>query len=178
MKKERKWRMAFEELQKSYPQMRQQAAASGARHLFHYETAIRNQIRRLRKIPEGLTPEYRTVFDGYTALLDDVSRRLLEQYNQKHQSDYRFESIVDGHREDYLSSGIIAVLMTSHIPQMVTAEFQRLLPKHPQEDYPKTRRMPVILRYALRQRTRGSYLHISFFFAITVAVFFCSVPAQ
>lgn len=141
MKKDRKWRMAFEELQKSYPQMRQQAAASGARHLFHYETAIRNQIRRLRKIPENLTPEYRTVFDGYTALLDDVSRRLLEQYNQKHQSDYRFESIVDGHRQDYLSSGIIAVLMTSHIPQMVTAEFQRLLPKHPQEDYPETRRM-------------------------------------
>ncbi|MEA4814417.1 MAG: helicase-related protein [Oscillospiraceae bacterium] len=141
MKKERKWRMAFEELRKSYPQIRQQAAASGARNLFHYETVIRNHIQRLRKIPDGLTPEYRTVYDGYTALLDDVSRRLLEQYNQKHHTMYRFESVVDGHREDYLSSGIIAVLMTSHIPQMVTAEFHRLLPEHPQEEYPEARRM-------------------------------------
>lgn len=141
MKKERKWRMAFEELRKSYPQVRQQSAASGARHLFHYETVIRNNIRRLRKIPDGLTPEYRTVYDGYTALLDDVSRRLLEQYNQKHHTMYRFESVVEGHREDYLSSGIIAVLMTSHIPQMVTAEFHRLLPEHPQEEYPEARRI-------------------------------------
>lgn len=155
MKKERKWRMAFEELRRSFPQIRQQAAASGARHLLHHETVIRSQIRRLKKIPENLTPEYRTVFDGYTELLDDVSRRLLEQYNQKHHTDYRFESVVEGHREDYLSTGIIAVLMTNHIPQMVTAEFHRLLPMHPQEEYPEARCMKRTFHLHLGETNTG-----------------------
>lgn len=141
MKKERKLRMVFAEIKKSYPQIRDLASRPGTRHLLHQETVIRNQIRRLRKIPESQVPDYQAVYDGYAALLDDVSRRLLEQYNQKNGTDYRFEAVVEGRREDYLTSGLLTVLVAGHIPRMVTAEFHRLLPRQPEEEYPEARRI-------------------------------------
>lgn len=140
MKKDQKQRLAFRQIERYYPQLKQLSASSKVRHLWHYEAVIRNQIGRLLAMPKNSLAGYQTVYDGYVALLDDVSRRLLEHYNRKNHTDYPFETVVAGNRAKYLKSGIIPVLMTSHIPQMVTAEFRRLLPKYPQDEYPEARR--------------------------------------
>lgn len=139
MKKEKKQRMAFQAIQKNYEQIRQAAARSGTRNLLHHEAVIRNQIRKLQALPSQVAPEWPTVFTNYTALLDDVSRRLLTRYNEKHHTDYPFERVIEGRRQEYLKSGIVSVLLTSHIPQMVSAEFTRLLPEDPRDEYPKAR---------------------------------------
>lgn len=140
VKKERKQRMAFAAAQSNFERVRSAAARSGARNLMHHETVIRNQLRKLLVLPPTVSPQFQQTLDGYVALLDDVSRRLLERYNQKHKTDYRFDAVVAGRREDYLKSGIVSVLLTSHIPQMVSAEFSRLLPENPQDEYPEARR--------------------------------------
>ena len=141
MKKERKQRMAFQLVQKNFQQIQQGATRSGKRNLLHHETVIRNQIRKLKALPPEISKEWNTVYVSYTALLDDVSRRILDRYNEKHQTAYEFETVIDGRREDYLKSGIVSVLLTSHIPQIVSAEFTRLLPEDPREEYPAARRM-------------------------------------
>lgn len=140
MKKERKQRLAFEAIRSGFPQLRQAAVRSGARSLLHHERIIRSQIRRLQAVPGQLFPDYQATMEGYAALLDDVSRRLLEQYNQAHRTAYRFEDVTAGRRDSYLKSGILSVLVASHIPQMVSAEFARLLPENPRDEYPEARR--------------------------------------
>ncbi len=140
MKKERKQRMAFQAIQKNLEQVRQGAGRSGKRSLLHHETVIRGQLRKLRAIPPEISPEYRTVFDSYAALLDDVSRRLLDRWNEKHGTAYVFEEVAAGRRESYWDNGLLSVLLTAHIPQMVSGEFARLLPEDPGQEYPEARR--------------------------------------
>ena len=102
---------------------------------------IRSQLRRLRAIPETVSPDYRKIFDSYAALLDDVSRRLLDLWNEKHGTAYVFEEVVDGRTESYRDAGILSVLLTAHIPRMVSGEFARLLPEDPGQEYPDARRL-------------------------------------
>lgn len=58
-------------------------------------------------------------------MLDTLSRRLLEDYNQKNNTTYTFEEVVDPHPESYLNSGIMTVLMTQHIPKQVAGRAGR-----------------------------------------------------
>ncbi len=140
MKSNHKLRTAFQKIKKSYPQLKEQVASAKKKQLWHLESVIRNQIKRLQAMPPQQLPEYSKVYHNYSELLDVVSEQLLAQYNQKNHTDYRFEEIVSEDTAGYLKSGIIAVLVTSHIPQMVSAEFSRLLPKHPQDEYPEAHR--------------------------------------
>ena len=139
MKQEQKQRRAFQEVRRNYAPLRDQAASSRARNLWHSESAIRSQLRRLSNLPARALPDYAAVYGDYAALLDEVSRRLLEQYNRKNGTDYALEDVVAGNEAEYRKSGVIAVLVTSHIPQKVSEEFRRLLPKTPQDEYPEAR---------------------------------------
>lgn len=141
MKKTKKQQMAFTAIQGGLEDIRRSAARSSERNLLHHEAVIRNQIRKLLKLPPQVSPDWQRVFDEYAALLDDVSRRLLNRYNTKHKTDYSFEEVVGGRRSSYLKNGIVSVLLTVHIPQMVASEFSRLLPENPRDEYPAARQM-------------------------------------
>lgn len=141
--------MIFQKIQENYTAIFQGASHSGSRNLLHHEAVIRGQLRKLRALPPRVSPRWQTVFDRYSALLDDVSRQLLERYNQKHHTDYSFDEVIKNRAESYLDAGIISVLLTSHIPQMVAAEFERLLPQEPSQEYLEARRCP-----------RKFYLHL------------------
>ena len=138
MNKQQKTKLAFQNIKSLYPQLVRSAERSKPGGLWHMESVIRNQIRRLLSLPVP-PPGFQAVFDDYAALLDDVSRRLLTHYNQKNGTDYVFETVLAGKRPEYLHSGLISVLLTHHIPEMVTAQFRRLLPEHPQDEYPQAR---------------------------------------
>ena len=140
MKKERKQRLAFERIKHNFSQIQRQASSSRARSLWHNESSIRSQLRQLRNLTLADFPDGQTVYAQYTALLDDVSRRVLEQYNRKAGTDYSFDAVVAENRAEYLRSGILSVLLSNHIPGMVRGEFRRLLPRYPQDEYPEARR--------------------------------------
>ena len=141
VKKEQKQRIIFKSIQKNFEQVRHGAMHAGARSLLHHDTVIRNQLRKLQTLSPQISPDWKSLFDSYVSLLDEISLRILERYNQKHRTDYSFASVIDGRRESYLKSGIVSVLLTIHIPQMVSAEFSRLLPDNPCREFPKARRM-------------------------------------
>jgi len=85
--------------------------------------------------------DYITVYDGYINLLDEISRRLLAVYNKRNSSMYDFDEIIRKDYDGYLSSGIISVLITSHIPSLVADDFKRYFPENPKDEYEKARSM-------------------------------------
>lgn len=139
VKNEKKALRAFQEIRKKYPQFKQQAASSKAGSLFHQEAVIRNQLWQLRSLAHHQPPGYDAVYGQYENLLQDISRRLLARYNQKNRTSYELEAVVKGHRQEYLRTGVMAVLAAYHIPRRVREEFRRLLPKAPQQEYPAAR---------------------------------------
>lgn len=148
MNKQQKAKAAFRNIEKLYPQLRRSAERSKPNGLWHLESVIRGQIRRLSALPSQ-PPGYQAIYNQYSVLLDEVSRQLLAQYNQKHSTNYAFDTIVYGKSMEYHKSGIISVLLAHHIPQMVTAQFRRLLPACPQDEFSEA-----------RSRKRKFYLHL------------------
>ncbi|MBS7403555.1 MAG: helicase-related protein [Oscillospiraceae bacterium] len=141
MKKDTRAQHEFSFLSKQYSRLKQQAAETKASKLWRLEALIRSRIRELRALQENKLPGYKPLFDNYTALFEEVSRRLLESYNAANSTDYVFEEVIKGSFQSYLRSGIISVLVTNHIPKIVAEEFSSILPDNPKDEYPAARRM-------------------------------------
>lgn len=141
MKRDQRDQREFNYLKKQYPKIKQEAAETKNKKLWHIEAVIRKKIKDLRALHPGNSSEYRQVYDSYVALLEDVSVRLLEHYNKAHKTEYEFNEVISGSFRAYLNSGIISVLVTNHIPRIVAEEFNRLLPENPKDEYPLARKM-------------------------------------
>lgn len=128
-------------LKKQYPKIKQQAAETKNSKLWHLEAIIRNKIKKLKALPSNNLKEYQQIYDGYVGLLENVSVRLLQHYNETNKTEYQFKDIIKGNFRAYLNSGIISVLVTNHIPKIIAEEFNRLLPENPKDEYPKARKM-------------------------------------
>lgn len=47
----------------------------------------------------------------------DISIRILDDYNRKKKTDFVFDESIRDNLDDYVKSGIMTVLVTSHIPK-------------------------------------------------------------
>ncbi len=141
MKNDQRVQHEFDFLRKQYPKLKQQVAETKNNKLWRLESIIRSRIKDLKTLPANNLRGYKQVFDGYVELLEAVSMRLLERYNKTNGTDYVFEEIIKGSFKTYLSSGIISVLVTNHIPKVVAEEYNKLLPDNPKEEYPQARKM-------------------------------------
>jgi len=141
MKKVQRAQYDFEYIKKQYPKLKQQVAETKNSKLWHHEAVIRNKIRDLRALQAGNISEYRPTYNAFVELLETVSVRLLEHYNNTNKTNYQFQAVVGGNFKAYLNSGIISVLVTNHIPKIVAEEYSRLLPENPKDEYPLARKM-------------------------------------
>ncbi|MDD2269299.1 MAG: helicase-related protein [Eubacteriales bacterium] len=110
-------------------------------NLWNHESGIRKKLRFLKNNDFHEFADYDSVVEGYLALLDYVSERIINYYNHKNGTDYKFADIVAKNRKSYLSSGVMSVLVTSHIPKLVSKEFSRVFPQNPKDEYPRARAM-------------------------------------
>jgi len=140
MKKVQKAQREFDYLKKQLPKLKKQVAETKNNKLWHMETIIRKKVRDIRSLPYDLK-DYKEVSNGYFDLLRQISERILENYNKSKRTDYKFDDVVKGNYKAYLDSGIISVLVTSHIPKIVIEEYKRLLPKNPKDEYMEARRL-------------------------------------
>jgi len=85
--------------------------------------------------------EYKKVYGNYLELLEYISIRLIEEYNKKNNTTFNFKDVVKGKGASYLKSGIISVLITEHIPNFVSSEFDRIFPVNPKDEYKETRKI-------------------------------------
>lgn len=140
MKKAQRAQHAFDYLKKQYPRFQKQASETKNSKLWHLEAVLRGKIKDLGNLRSGGVSGYRRLYEDYAGLLEEVSVRLLSHYNEVNRSKYSFEEITRGSRS-YLKSGIISVLVTDHIPNLLAEEFRRRLPKMPEDEYPRARRL-------------------------------------
>ncbi|MGI5900043.1 MAG: helicase-related protein [Christensenellales bacterium] len=140
MKKNRRAHHAFHYLKKQFPRLKKQASQTRDSKLWHLEAALRGKIKDLGGLSLDGIGGYSQLYEDYVGLLKEVSIRLLSHYNDVHRTNYSFDEITNNSRA-YLSSGVISVLVTNHIPRLVAEEFRRRLPSTPKDEYPRARRL-------------------------------------
>lgn len=109
--------------------------------LWEHEAAIRKKIKALKEMEDLNIKDFDKVYYRYIELFDDISKRIISNYNSKNNTDFTFEEVIDGNYDAYLKSGVISVLITSHIPDMIVREFERIFPDNPKDEYMQTRKL-------------------------------------
>lgn len=117
--------------------------------LWEHEAAVRKKLRHLKEFEDAGLRDFKSVYGRYLDILEYISERLVEDYNRKNGTEFRFNEIVKHNYDSYLGSGIISVLITEHIPKLVSTEFDRVFPANPKDEYEDARR-----------HVRKFYLHL------------------
>lgn len=139
----------FRKIKNSYNQTEDIVKNSKINSLWEQEASIRKKLKKLETMKDENIRDFKEVYNNYLHLLDYISKKLVRDYNIKHNTDFDFYEIIKGNRKNYLKSGIISVLITRHIPTMIFKEFDRIFPKNPKDEYKEVRHM-----------NRKFYLHL------------------
>jgi len=139
MKRAQKAMREFEKLRLQLKQTEIIVKNSKDSNLWNHEANVRKKIKALKEQQYKQLKEYTTVYNGYLQLLDNISMRLLNYYNKKNRTQYKFEDVVEKDKNGYINSGIISVLITSHIPELIADEFTKYFPANPKDEYEKAR---------------------------------------
>lgn len=155
MKKSQKMQRDFDKLKSQLKQIEQIARNSKDANLWSHEAAVRKKIKALKAFENKDIKEYKAVYDGYLSLLNTISERLLRHYNKRNKTAYIFEEIIESDRAGYISSGIIPVLINSHIPALVARDFVKYFPENPKDEYTSARSMKRNIILHLGQTNTG-----------------------
>lgn len=117
--------------------------------LWEHEASVRKKIRHLKEFEDAGLKDFKSVYEGYLEILQYISERLVDDYNRKNNTNFSFREIVKHNYDSYLGSGIISVLITEHIPKLVSKEFEKVFPANPKDEYEDARRI-----------VRKFYLHL------------------
>ena len=109
--------------------------------LVEQETSIRKKIRLLKEMEKEGFKEYEYVFEKYEELLEYISKKMIEDYNKKNNTDFDFYEVVRGNYNTFLNSGFMTVLTKQHIPKLIGEAFEEAFPDNPKDEYMITRRM-------------------------------------
>lgn len=135
--------------------MKQIVTNTKTANLWSHEAAIRKKLKAMTKMQGENIKGYAQVYEEYRELLDDISIRLLDDYNRKNKTDFVFDEIVRDNLDDYVKSGIMTVLVTSHIPKIVADDFDLYIPDNPKDDYIEARRMKRMVYLHLGETNTG-----------------------
>ena len=131
----------FKKLKSQISQIEEIVHHSKVGALIEQETSIRKKIRLLKEMEKEGFKEYEFVCERYEELLEDVSKRMLEDYNKKNNTDFDFYEVVRGNYNTFLNSGFMTVLTKQHIPKLIGEAFEEAFPDNPKDEYMITRRM-------------------------------------
>ncbi|MFV3012341.1 helicase-related protein [Clostridium botulinum] len=139
----------FRKIKNSYSQTEDIVQHSKVNSLWEQEASIRKKLKKLESMKDENIRDFKEVYNNYSHLLDYISKKLVKDYNIKHNTNFDFYEVIKGNRKNYLKSGIISVLITRHIPTIIFKEFDRIFPKNPKDEYKEVRHM-----------NRKFYLHL------------------
>ena len=89
MKKNRRIQREFDQIKKTLRRTEQIVASTKDSRLWDHEAALRKKIKQLRSMQWAELDGFDDDYDGYVALLDAVSERLLNHYNKQKGTHYR-----------------------------------------------------------------------------------------
>ncbi|MFL0247789.1 helicase-related protein [Candidatus Clostridium stratigraminis] len=117
--------------------------------LWEHEASVRKKLKELREYENENLKDLKDVYEGYLKILEFISKKLIEDFNKSNKTDFHFDEIVYEHYDSYLKSGIMSALITEHIPDIASREFDKVFPENPKNEYPEARKM-----------SRKFYLHL------------------
>ena len=141
MKKARKAQREFEQIKSQLKHTAEIVRGTRDAKLWDHEASVRKRIKALHTMYHRDFKGFDDVLNGYLALLDEISVRILNHYNKKKGLSYDFDEIVATDRDGYITSGIISVLVTSHIPKVMAEQFKRCFAENPKDEYASARSM-------------------------------------
>lgn len=131
----------FLKIKKQFRQIEEIAKHTKGNALWEHEAAVRKKLKALKELEKESFKDYKIIYNNYLELLEYISRRLMDGYNKKNNTSFKFDDVVKGNRQSFLKSGIISVLITKHIPDFISGEFDRVFPGNPKDEYPDARKI-------------------------------------
>ena len=129
----------FKKLKNQVSQIQEIAHNSKGGALLENESTIRKKLLSLQEIEKEGFKEYNQVVEGYQSILEEVDKKLIEDYNKKNDTDFDYYEVVRGKYISLVNSGIMAVLINQHIPKLIKQEFNDNFPDNPKDEYRETR---------------------------------------
>lgn len=130
----------FKKIKSQFSQIQEIVKHTKPNALWEHEAAVRKKLKELKEFKKENFKDYKRVYESYSQLLKYISIRLVEDYNKKNNTDFNFENILENKGESYFKSGIISVLITEHIPEIISSEFDRVFPSNPKNEYEGSRK--------------------------------------
>ncbi len=109
--------------------------------LWEHESSVRKKLKLLEEFKNANLKDYETVYDDYVSLLNYISTKLLQNYNTQNNTNFIFEDIIENNYDGYLKLGLINVLITKHIPDFISNEFNVIFPSNPKNEYKAARNL-------------------------------------
>lgn len=125
----------FKKLKSQVNHIKEIAYNSKVGALIEQESSLRKKIRLLNEMENEGFKDFSLVKEEYEELLEYVSKRLLDDYNKKNNTDFDFYEVVRGNYNSFINSGFMSVLTKMHIPKLISKEFQENFPKNPKDEY-------------------------------------------
>ncbi len=125
----------FKKLKSQINHIEEIAHNSKAGALIEQESSLRKKIRQLIEMEGEGFKEYSDIRERYEELLEYISKKLLNDYNKKNNTDFDFYEVVRGNYNSFINSGFMTVLTKQHIPKIISQEFEDNFPKNPKDEY-------------------------------------------
>ncbi|AOR23819.1 helicase-related protein [Clostridium taeniosporum] len=109
--------------------------------LIEHESAIRKKLRHLKEFENQGLKGFKEVYERYEEVLEYVSKRMLDYYNKKNNTNFDFYQVIRGNYNNFLNQGLMTVLTKMHIPKLVAKEFEEKFPDNPKDEYNHARHM-------------------------------------
>ena len=128
--------------------------------LLNQESMIRKKIKALKQLCKQLDEgEHQILYQDYLGLLNDVSKEMIEFYNEENETDYQLEEIIEGFEQEYIENGVLYVLMSRYLPNLMSSPNFSVFPLHPKDEYPKARKMKRKFYLHLGETNTGKTYH-------------------
>jgi len=129
----------FKKLKSQINQIEEIANHSKGGSFHEHEVTIRKKILLLIDMEKEGFKGYKELLNKYEEVLENVSKRILENYNNKNDSRFDYYQVVRGNYNSLINSGIMTVLTKQHIPKMISEEFEKNFPDNPKDEYREAR---------------------------------------
>lgn len=103
--------------------------------LIEQESSLRKKIIQLRQMEKEGFKGYKDLLERYEELLEYISKRLLDDYNRKNDTDFDFYQVIRNNYNSFINSGFMSVLTKQHIPKIIAEEFEKNFPDNPKDEY-------------------------------------------
>lgn len=125
----------FKKLKSQINQIEEIAHNSKVGALIEQESSLRKKIRQLKEMENEGFKDFSSVNERYEELLEYISKRLLDDYNKKNNTDFDFYQVIRGNYNSFINSGFMSVLTRQHIPKLISKEFEENFPDNPKDEY-------------------------------------------